>query len=175
MDAPVALGRILSQSYLFRGLSKVVFFNIRPMLATPAVSGDESEFHAFDGFVSAAYEENVSAMVALLRKHNVRVLLMTRPTVLSRNMTAQDLKTQNVVFPYYAEAYSVPRLLSLHNAYNQSIRRLGERLQVPIVDLDSIFNQQDKRALFWDTMHPSKKGHELIAEALAPRVTAILP
>ena len=168
MDGASPLGRILSRSYLFRGLSKVTFFYIRPMLATPALSGDESEFHAFDGFVSTAYEENVSAMVALLRKHNVRVLLMTRPTVLGRNMTAQDLKTQNVFFPHYAEAYSVPRLLSLHNAYNKSIRRLAERLQVPVVDLDGVFNQQDKRALFWDTMHPSKKGHELIAEALAP-------
>ncbi len=168
------LGRILSQSYLFRGLSKVIFFHVRPALATPALTGDESEFHVFDGFVSAAYEDNVSAMVALLRKHNVRVLLMTRPTVLGRKMTAQDLKTQNVFFPHYPEAYSVPRLLSLHDAYNESLRRLGERLQVPIVDLDRIFNQQDKRALFWDTMHPSEKGHQLIAEALVPRVRAIL-
>jgi lysophospholipase L1-like esterase len=145
------------------------------MLAMPALSGEESEFHIYDGFVSTTYEENVATMVAILHKHNVRVLLMTRPTVLRRGMTAQDLKTQKVFFPYYAEAYSVPRLLSLHNAYNNSIRRLGEKMRVPIVDLDDIFNQQDKRALFWDTLHPSKKGHELIAEALAPRVSAILP
>jgi lysophospholipase L1-like esterase len=168
------LGTVASQSYLFKGLSKVVFFYIRPMIASPAPSGDESEYHAFDGFVSAAYEENLSAMVALLRRHDVRILLMTRPTVLRRGMVAADLKAQNVFFPYYSEAYSVPRLLSLHNAYNASIRKLGERLRVPVVDLDEVFNQQDKRALFWDTMHPSKKGHELIAAALAPRVRKAL-
>lgn len=167
------LGTVLSRSYLFKGLSKVIFFYIRPVLASPALSGEETEYHVFDEFVSAAYEDNVSAMVELLRKHNVRVLLMTRPTVLTRGMSSADLEARNVFFPYYPEAYSVPRLLSLHNAYNNSIRRLGERLQVPIVDLDKVFNQQNKHALFWDTMHPSMKGHQLIAAALAPHVQAL--
>jgi lysophospholipase L1-like esterase len=168
------LGAALNHSYLYRGLSKVVFFYIRPLLMPPGLSGEESEYHVFDQFVPATYEENVSAMVASLRGRNVRVLLLTRPTVLTRNMSAEDLKAQRVFFPYFPEAYSVPRLRSLHDAYNNSIRRLAARLQVPIVDLDEVFDRQDKRALFWDTMHPSKEGHELIAAALAPRVRELL-
>ena len=168
------LGTVLSQSYLYKGLSKVIFFYIRPMLFSPRLSGGESEYHVFDQFASATYEENVTAMVELLRKHGVRVLLLTRPTVLTRKMSAQDLKAQNVFFPYFPEAYSVPRLLSLHNAYNSSIRRLAARLHVPIVDLEEVFDRQDKRTLFWDTMHPSGKGHELIATTLALQVTEIL-
>ena len=168
------LGATLNQSYLYRGLSKVMFFHIRPLLLPPGVSGDESEYHVFDQFVPATYEENVSAMVELLRKHNVRVLLLTRPTVLTHNMSADDLKAQHVFFPYFPEAYSVPRFRSLHNAYNNSIRRLAARLQVPLVDLDEVFDRQDKRTLFWDTMHPSKQGHEVIATLLAPRVRELL-
>jgi lysophospholipase L1-like esterase len=168
------LGTVLSHSYLYKGLSKVIFFYLRPMLISPGLSGEESEYHVFDRFASAAYEENITAMVELLRKHGVRVLLLTRPTVLSREMSAEDLKARNVFFPYFPEAYSVPRLLSLHNAYNNTIRRLATRLRVPILDLDEVFNRQDKRALFWDTMHPSKKGHELIAAALAPQVKELL-
>jgi len=168
------LGTVLNHSYLYKGLSKVVFFYVRPMLIPPGLSGEESEFHVFDQFVPATYEGNVAAMVALLRERNVRVLLLTRPTVLTRNMSAEDLKTQHVFFPYFPEAYSVPRLRSLHNAYNNSIRRLATRLQVPIVDLDEVFDRQDKRPLFWDTMHPSKEGHELIAAALASRVRELL-
>jgi lysophospholipase L1-like esterase len=164
------LGAALNHSYLYKGLSKVMFLYVRPQLMPPGLSGDESEFHVFDEFVPATYEENVTAMVALLRDRNVRVLLLTRPTVLTRNMSAEDLKTQHVFFPYFPEAYSVPRLISLHRAYNNSIRRLGARMQVPVVDLDELFDQQDKRTLFWDTMHPSKQGHELIAAALAPQV-----
>jgi len=164
------LGTALNHSYLYKGLSKVMFFYVRPLLMKPGLTGDESELHAFDRFVPATYEENVSAMVTLLRERNVRVLLLTRPTVLVPQMSADDLRTQNVFFPFFPEAYSVPRLLSLHNAYNNSVRRLAERMEVPLVDLDEIFNQRNKRPLFWDTMHPSAEGHQLIADALVPRV-----
>jgi lysophospholipase L1-like esterase len=168
------LGAALNHSYIYKGLSKVMFFYIRPILMPPGLSGDESEYHVFDHFVPSTYEENVSAMIALLRERNVRVLLLTRPTVLTRNMSAEDLQTQHVFFPYFPEAYSVPRLRSLHDAYNNSIRRLAARLQVPIVDLDEVFDRQDKRPLFWDTMHPSKEGHKLIATVLAPRIRELL-
>ncbi len=168
------LGAALNHSYLYKGLSKVMFSYIRPILMPPGLSREESEFHVFDQFVPVTYEENVAAMVALLRERNVRVLLLTRPTALTRNMSSEDLKAQHVFFPYFPEAYSVPRLLSLHTAYNNSIRRLAARLQVPIVDLDEVFDRRDKRTLFWDTMHPSKEGHELIAAALAPRVRELL-
>ena len=168
------LGAALNHSYLYKGLSKVMFADIRPILMPPGLSREEPEFHVFDHFVPLTYEENVSAMVALLRERNVRVLLPTRPTVLTRNMSSEGLKAQHVFFPYFPEAYSVPRLLSLHTAYNNSLRRLAARLQVPIVDLDEVFDRRDKRTLFWDTMHPSKEGHELIAAALAPRVRELL-
>lgn len=164
------LGEALNHSYLYKGLSKVMFFYVRPLLMKPGLTGDESELHVFDRFVPATYEENVSAMVTLLRERNVRVLLLTRPTVLVPKMSAEDLRTQNVFFPFFPEAYSVPRLLSLHDAYNNSVRRLAERMQVPLVDLDEIFNQRNKRPLFWDTMHPSAEGHQVIADVLVPRV-----
>lgn len=164
------LGAALNHSYLYKGLSKVMFFYVRPLLMKPGLTGDESELHVFDRFVPATYEENVSAMVTLLRERNVRVLLLTRPTVLVRTMSAEDLRTQHVFFPFFPEAYSVPRLLSLHDAYNKSLRRLAARLEVPIVDLDEEFNRQNKKDLFWDTMHPSNRGHELIATILASRI-----
>ncbi|MGC4095540.1 MAG: SGNH/GDSL hydrolase family protein [Nitrospira sp.] len=168
------LGRALSNSYIYKGLSKVMFFHVRSALLKPQVTGEESEYHVFDSFVPATYEENVSAMVAVLHEHNVRVMLMTRPTALTRSMTLDDLRTQNIFFPFFPEAYSVPRLLSLHDAYNNSIRRLAARLQVPLVDLDEEFNRHDKKPLFWDTMHPSKSGHELIEKTLEERIRQVV-
>lgn len=167
------LGRILNQSYLYKGLSKVIFFYVRPLITAPALKGEESEYHVFDQFVPATYEENVSEMVRLLKERNVRILLLTRPTVLSRDMTAEDLRKQRVFFPFFPEAYSVPRLISLHEAYNNSLRRLAVRLEVPIIDLDTIFNQLDKRSLFWDIMHPSKEGHELISSIMFPVISGM--
>lgn len=167
-------GMALNSSYLYKGLSKVVFFQLRPMLMTPALTGDESEYHVFDEFIPATYEQNVSAMINLLRERNIRVLLMTRPTVLRRGITAENIQAEHVFFPFFPDAYSVPRLLSLHGAYNKSILRLAAQYDVPVVDLDDIFNRKDKPALFWDTMHPSKPGHELIASVLAPRIQNLL-
>ena len=60
-----------------------------------------SEYHVFDQIVPAPYEENVSAMAALLREWNAPVLLLTRPTVLTRIMTAEDLRSQHVLFPFF--------------------------------------------------------------------------
>lgn len=167
------LGRALSSSYIYKGLSKVMFFYARPALVKPQVRGEESDYHVFDAFVPATYEENVSAMVSLLRNQNVSVVLMTRPTALTRSMTEDDVHKQNIFFPFFPEAYSVPRLLSLHGAYNNAIRRVAERLQVPLLDLDEEFNRQDKKPLFWDTMHPSKQGHELIADLLMQKLLAL--
>lgn len=167
------LGKVFNHSYLYKGLGKIIFFYIRPLLSVPVLKGDESEYHIFDQFIPATYEDNVSAMIALLKERNVRILLLTRPTVLFRDMTTEDLRRQHVFFPFFPEAYSVPRLLSLHNAYNNSLRRLAARFDLTLIDLDENFNQRDKRLLFWDTMHPSKEGHELIASILSPAVQVI--
>lgn len=167
------LGKVFNHSYLYKGLGKIIFFYIRPLLSVPVLKGEESEYHIFDQFIPATYEDNVSAMIALLKERKVSVLLLTRPTVLFRDMTAEDLRRQHVFFPFFPEAYSVPRLLSLHNAYNNSLRRLAARFDLTLIDLDENFNQRDKRLLFWDTMHPSKEGHELIASILSPAVQVI--
>jgi lysophospholipase L1-like esterase len=71
-----------------------------------------------------------------------------------------------VFFPYFAGTYSVGEFLSLHRAYNASVRRVGATLDVPVLDLEAVFDARDKDELFWDTMHPSQKGQCLIARQL---------
>jgi phospholipase/lecithinase/hemolysin len=89
-------------------------------------------------------------------------------------MTHEELKNQQVVFPYYAGAYSVDKFLSLHRSYNASIRRTALQHGVALVDLDELFNQHSKDDLFWDTMHPTAKGHRLIARSLAGKIEAVM-
>jgi lysophospholipase L1-like esterase len=94
--------------------------------------------------------------------------------VVRQGMTYEELKRQYVVFPYYAGTYSVDKFLSLHRSYNNAIRRVASKYGVPLVDLDTIFNKYDKDDLFWDTMHPSTKGHRLIARSLADKIQEIV-
>ena len=100
--------------------------------------------------------------------------MFTLPTVLEPGMTADDLKKRGVFFPYYAGSFSVDRLLSLHAAYNRTIRNVGMDEQVPVVDLDEEFKKLERRPLFWDTMHPSEKGNAVIAHLVARQVTLLL-
>ena len=52
-------------------------------------------------------------------------------------------------------------------AYNQVVRSLAQEKDVPLVDLASYFEGLDPGTLyFFDTMHPDRRGRELIAEQL---------
>src|SRR5215470_13311849 len=87
-------------------------------------------------------------------------------------MTYEAIRRQNVVFPYYGGGYSVGRLLSLHGAYNNAIRRIASKHGVPVLDLDMIFNRHNKNDLFFDTMHPNVNGQMLIAQSILDTVQA---
>ena len=164
------LALAMEQSYLVKAYKKLMFYYLRPLIMKPKVAGNDQEAHAFDNFVPATFKRNLEAMVTILRDHQVEVLFVTRPTVVTEGMTNEDIEKSHVLFPYYAGAYSLTQFLSLHNAYNQVTREAAKGLGVPLVDLDEMFNRYDKRDLFWDTMHPSDKGHRLIAQALADTI-----
>jgi lysophospholipase L1-like esterase len=144
-----------------------MFAKLRPLLFQPRVGGDEGDDHAYDPFVPLTYRHNLESMIGLLRANGIEAALFTLPTVVRPGMSREELRRQNVFFPYFAGTYSVAKFLSLHRAYNDVIRRVGQELAVPVVDLDETFNAHDKSDLFWDTMHPSRKGHRLIADTVS--------
>jgi lysophospholipase L1-like esterase len=56
-------------------------------------------------------------------------------------------------------------------AYNDSIRTVATTERVLLVDLaKELDGRADRRQLFFDTMHPSQRGRELIADILARRL-----
>jgi hypothetical protein len=110
-------------------------------------------------------------MVRLLQEHNVAVILMTLPTVVRPGMSIEELKSSNVFFPYFSDAYGVARFLSLNRAYNRTITDVARTDNVEVIDLVQVFEAlPDKAPYFLDTMHPSAKGYALIAETLRNRI-----
>lgn len=164
--------QVMERSYLIKAYSKLLFQYLRPLLFQPKLTEDEVETHAFAGFVPRTYESNLESMVKVLRQNKVKVVLCTLPTVVRTLMTRKDIRNQHVFFPYFAGTYNIDKFLSLHKAYNDVIRKVGKNLNVRVVDLDAIFNTygEQKHELFWDTMHPSGKGHILVAQSLYPVV-----
>ena len=171
---PSLLAELFNHSYLVKAYKKLLFVNLRPLLFRPKVEPDEQDHHAYDDYMPQPYERNLKEMITLLRQHDIRVVLFTLPTVIETGLHAEDLKSRGIFFPYYAGTYSIDRLLSLHAAYNRTIRNVAQQLTVPVVDLDEDFNKLEKRHLFWDTMHPNEKGNAIIAGLVSDRITALL-
>jgi lysophospholipase L1-like esterase len=164
-----SLAGLMEQSYLVRAYRKVMFVHLRPLLFQPRV-GVDGDAHAYEGFVPTVYQDNLLAMVETLRRHGIQAAMVTRPTVVRSDMTREDLVRQQVFFPYFAGTYSVGEFLGLHRAYNRVVRAVGDRTGTPVVDLEAAFERHDKNPLFRDTMHPSRKGHCLIARELYRRL-----
>jgi hypothetical protein len=162
-----AIAELMEQSYLVRAYRKLMFVHLRPLLFRPQVGG---ETHAYDAFVPAVYQDNLLAIVEVLRRHSIRSVLTTRPTVVRPSMTRDEMERQHVFFPYFAGTYSVGEFLGLHRAYNRVVRAVGEQTGTAVIDLDAAFERHDKDTLFWDTMHPSRKGSCVIAAELFRRL-----
>ena len=170
---PSFWAQLINESYLVKAYKKIIFVHLRPLLFQPKLVPDEVDRHAYDNYVPQRYERNLREMLGVLKNNGIRAVMLTLPTVLEPGLTAADLNERGVFFPYYAGTFSVERLLSLHAAYNRTIRRVASEEGVSLVDLDKEFNGLDKRQLFWDTMHPSEKGNAVIASHLAREIASM--
>ena len=168
------VAQVMNESYLVKAYSKLIYVVLRPLIFRPKVEADEAGLRAYDQYVPTRYERNLRMMISELRGRGIQVILFTLPTVVERGLTVDDLKKRGVFFPYYAGSFSIDRLLSLHAAYNRTIRNVGKEEQVPVVDLDEEFKKLDVRPLFWDTMHPSRSGNAVIAELAARQISLLL-
>ncbi|MDH4186977.1 MAG: SGNH/GDSL hydrolase family protein [Nitrospira sp.] len=168
------LGRLMEQSYLVKAYKKVLFSYVRPLVVKPNVVSTPEDLHAYDSFEPSGFRDNLVEMIHILKSRNIKILILTRPTVVREGMSYEDIMRQHVVFPWYGSAYSVNKLLSLHRAYNRTIRNVAIQEGVPLLDLDADFERRDRSGLFWDTMHPNEKGHRLIADQVFRRLQDVM-
>lgn len=162
------LWKAINESYLVKAYAKLIFFYLRPLLMKPRVDENLKEHDAFANFVPAVYQANLETMMRTLKTQRIQIVLVTLPTVVRAHMTEEEIEKAHVFFPYFAGAYSLERFLSLHRAYNTVIKQVAAFYQVPLVDLDAIFDEYPKDDLFYDTMHLSLKGNKVVADSMAP-------
>jgi lysophospholipase L1-like esterase len=165
------LANLLDASYLVKAYKKLLFMYLRPLVVRPSIADGAMDAGAFDDFVPMRYRSNLQTMIRLLRQHDVEVLLVTLPTVVRPDMTVEELQRAKVFFPYFSGAYGVSKFLSLHGTYNKTIVDVARQERVQVIDLAQVFEALPERTqYFWDTMHPSPRGHTLIAETLLDRI-----
>jgi len=161
------IARMMDRLWLVKGMRKLVFFYLRPAMGAPR-TGPSSRTGAFDGYRPAEFERNLRTIIDTARRSGAKVVVLTLPSVVSDDMSVDDLRRAFVVFPYYSSAYAVGDFVDLIESYNRTIRQVATAQDVPIVDLAKEINSRpDRRQLFLDTMHANQKGRELIADILA--------
>ena len=135
-------------------------------MSAPA-TGPASRTGRFREYRPAVFEANLRTIIRAARDHGAQLVVMTLPSVVSDDMTPDDLRRAHIVFPY-ADAYGVGDLIDVIAAYNRSIRNIAAAENAVLVDLAAeIDGRADRRSLSFDTMHPSQRGRELIASILA--------
>jgi lysophospholipase L1-like esterase len=159
------VARRIDSLWLVKGLRKLLFFYLRPILWPPKIGPSESG--QFVDFKPTIYQDNLLKMIEAVQGAGSRAVLFTLPTVVRPDMSVDDLRAARVVFPYFRSSASVGDLLDLLDAYNRLIRRIGVEQQVPVIDLARTFERlPTTQGYFWDTMHMSPKGMEFAADAI---------
>ena len=158
--------RWLDNLWLTKGTRKLLFFYLRPSLYPP-LTGRESFRGSFESFVPEVYEENLRAIIQTVYETGAKALLLTLPTVIRPDMSADQLSDAGVVFPYYPSAYAVGDFLDLIAAYNQVIHTVAADTNAELVDLAEAFEDlHPPQAYFYDTMHLNKSGREVAARLI---------
>lgn len=162
--------RFLGHFWLIRGLRKLIFFYLRPLLAPPR-TGDESFTGQFHSFRPTVFEANLRSLIEEARGANASPLVFTLPSVIRADMTGEDLRRAHVIFPYFQSAYGVGDFIDLIAAYNRSIREIARDESVPILDLAEEFQSlPDVGRHFYDVMHTTKSGQAFIASKLVAKL-----
>jgi hypothetical protein len=157
----------MDRLWLTKALRKFIFYYVRPHDYRP-VTGPNSQTGVFVKYRHTLFETTLKSLISAARSSGAQVVVMTLPFVVSRDMTEDDLRRSNVIFPYFQSAYAVGDFVDLIAAYNSAIRRTARSEDVAVVDLATeIDSRQDRRDLFFDTMHPNERGTRLVAEILA--------
>jgi lysophospholipase L1-like esterase len=166
------VARWLERLWTVKGLRKLLFYNLRPRIAPPR-TGPEARTGRYADYRPAVFEGNLRRMIATVRGIPAEPVVMTLPSVVSADMSVDDVRAANVQFPYFRGANVVADFVDLIAAYNRSIRRVAAEEGVVLVDLSrEIDARPDRRALFLDTMHANPAGRVLIAEILARELRA---
>ena len=68
----------------------------------------------------------------------------------------------------------VDHIYRWHEEYNNEISKIARDLNIPLIDIRSIFNRVDfSDYLCEDGMHPNEKGHELIYKAIEENLKSL--
>jgi lysophospholipase L1-like esterase len=103
------------------------------------------------------YEQNLESMMKITREHHIIPVLMNQPRRTTRLPNRPELK----------------KYIVMQAAYNQTMKRVAQRHNRTYIDIQPAFSKEGELEVFLDLVHPTPKGHSLIAEELSKAITEL--
>ncbi len=113
------------------------------------------------------YRAMLDEFAVLARKHDFEVVFLTAPSAFNRENLRWIVEDRG----WAGKAEDV---VALHEHYNDISREMAQAKGAILVDLDRIFEQQDRPLLHADGIHLSPEAHALAAESLFAALGAVV-
>jgi len=154
----------LQRLYLARLARRLALLDLPRWLAHFRTGGPDSA-HSFSPGLAQEYKTRLAGLVAAALATTAKTVLVTLPNVFENGVTPKALAVAH--YPYWA--YGDPhKLRASILAFNNLIRETGRATQTPVLDLAQAVAALDEGGvpLFFDTLHPTCKGQEVLARLL---------
>jgi lysophospholipase L1-like esterase len=114
----------------------------------------------------AEYSDNVNTLIDLAEANNVRIILVTQPSIWNDGLTQAEQELLWLGWgPDKQFYYSVEALAEGMAAYNQKLLEVCETRQVECIDLAAMLPKDS--SVFYDDVHFNENGAEQVAATVA--------
>jgi len=116
------------------------------------------------------YKENLRKIIALCRKRNQNLVMVTQPALWQKNLPEN---LQNLLWEQTTDGAATAELLeTLLKAYNQAMLEVCSQENIPCIDLASML--ENDQSLFYDDCHFNIHGCEVASEIIAREMLRLL-
>lgn len=165
------LQKLLSNIYLVRisYASQRFLRRYEPAFDAPLSPEDE---RLYDEYYPQHYYENLDAILRLAKQRYPRVFVINLASITSENPTQYQLDTAH--FPVGMDK-NMRKLHRIVLRYNETIDRVAREVDVPVIDIYSVFQTDEARQLMTDSCHVRAEGAALIARVVLEAIEDSLP
>lgn len=110
------------------------------------------------------YERDLHRLMTTILDHDIELLALTNARAFRRDMPIDEQMRLSASTRYFNDCFDLPALHNVYDAHNRIIQETAERLDVPLLPLQSIMPGGDD--YFADGTHFSVKGEVFVAQTI---------
>ncbi len=126
--------------------------------------------HVDEAWMAGQFEANLQIFVDICRARGIIPVLMTQESRFKEHPDPEVLARTSLLATSNGVSYEQFR--GLHERFNESIRTVGGRNKVPVIDLARDVPQE--REYIYGTVHLNQHGSDVVSAEIADRLAALL-